>query len=139
MEQVCRWSLAFGALLTDLSKIFDCLILEPIIAKLNSYGFSWPALKLIHDYLSNRKQRTRVKKLYSEWLATKFGVPQGSILGPHLFNIFLADLFFMHGDIGIANFADDHTAYTSAKNIDDLIESREQASVSLLKWFKLNF
>ena len=47
---------AFGALLTDLSKAFDCLDHEPLIAKLNTYGFSLPALRLIHDYLSHRKQ-----------------------------------------------------------------------------------
>ena len=45
----------FGALLTDLSQVFDCLFYELIIAKLNAYGFSLPALKLIHDYLSNRQ------------------------------------------------------------------------------------
>ena len=71
---------AFGALLTDLSKAFDCLDHELLIAKLNAYGFSLPALRLIHDYLSHRKQRTRVNSSYSKWLAVMFGVPQGSIL-----------------------------------------------------------
>ena len=47
---------AFSALLTDLSTAFDCLDYEPLIAKLNTYGFSLPALRLIHDYLSHRKQ-----------------------------------------------------------------------------------
>ena len=51
---------AFGALLTDLSKAFECLDHELLIAKLTAYGFSFPALKLIHDYLSNRKQRTKL-------------------------------------------------------------------------------
>ena len=66
-----------------------------------------------------------------------FAVPQSSILGPLLCNIFLADLFFMNGDIDIANFADENTPYTSAKYIDDAIETLDQASVSLFKWFEL--
>ena len=57
---------AFGPLLTDLSKASDCLEHELLIAKLNAYGFSLPALRLSHDYLSNRKQRTRVNNSYSE-------------------------------------------------------------------------
>ena len=66
------------------------------------------------------------------------GILQGSILGPLLFNIFLADLFLIHSDIDIANFADDNTPYLSAKNIEDIIESLEQASVSLFRWFENN-
>ena len=78
----------FGSLLTDLSKAFDCLNHELLIAKLNAYGFSLTALKLIHNYLSNRKQQTKINSTYSSLLEIIFEVPQGSILGPLLFNIF---------------------------------------------------
>ena len=85
----------FDALLTDLSKGFDCLNHDHLIAKLNAYDFSLPALRLIHDYLSNRKQITRIKSSYGTWMEIIFRVPQGSILGPLLFNNFLAGLFFI--------------------------------------------
>ena len=72
----------FGAFLTDLSKAFDCLPHDLMIAKLNSYGFKLTALNLIHDYLAKRKQRTKVNHSYSSWEDILFGVPQGSILCP---------------------------------------------------------
>ena len=78
----------FGALLADLSKAFDCLDHELLIVKLNAYGFSLTALKLVYNYLSNRKQRSKINSAYSSLLEILFGVPQGSILGPLLFNIF---------------------------------------------------
>ena len=84
---------SFGASLTDLSKAFDCLSHELLLAKLHAYGFSIAALRLIHSYLTNRKQRTKVNLSYSPWEEILFGVPQGSILGPFLFNSFLCDLF----------------------------------------------
>ena len=83
----------FGALPTDLSKAFDCLFPELLIAKLQAYGFDVLALKLIQSYLSNRKQITKINAAYSSWKEILFEVPQGSILGPLLFNIFLCDLF----------------------------------------------
>ena len=128
----------FGVLLTDLSKAFDCLDHELLIPKLNAYGFSLPALRLINDYLSNRRQQTRIGNSFSDWFEVILGVPQGSILGPLLFNIFLGDLFLVLKDVDIANFADDNTPFTSANNIDDLIDSLEKVSSSLFKWFKGN-
>ena len=88
----------FGALLTHLSKAFDCLDHELLTAKLNIYGFSFPALQLVNSYLSKRKQRTKIYNIYSTWLHIIFGILQGSILGS-LFSVFLADLFFVVNDI----------------------------------------
>ena len=128
----------FDALLTDLSAAFDCLDHELLIAKLNAYGFSLTALKLVHNYLSNRKQRTKINSTYSSLLEIIFGVPQGSILGPLLFNIFLIDLFFIIEDTEIASYADDNTPYVIADNIDGVIKSLEEASEILFKWFNDN-
>ena len=85
---------AFGALLTDLSKAFDCISHELLIAKLHAYGFDKRSLVLIYNYLSNRKQRVKVNDSHSSWSEILFGVPQGSILGLLLFSIFICDICF---------------------------------------------
>ena len=69
----------FGALLTDPSKAFDCLSHKLLLAKPHAYGFSITALRLIHSYLGNRRQRTKINMPYSSWGEIVFGVPQGSI------------------------------------------------------------
>ena len=74
--------LVFGVLLTDLSKAFDCLSHELLAAKLSAYGVHLSAVRFIYDYLSNRKQRTKIDNHYSSWRDLIFEVPKGSILGP---------------------------------------------------------
>ena len=80
-----------GVLLTDLSKAFDCLLHDLLIAKLHAYGFDYLSLKLINNYLTGRKQRVRVNGSFSEWKSIGYGVPQGSILGPEHWNIEVHD------------------------------------------------
>ena len=82
---------AFSALMTDLSKAFDCLHHELLIAKLDAYGFDIKSVKLIQQHLSNRKQRVKVGNAYSSWKEFFYGIPQGSILCPLIFNIFFCD------------------------------------------------
>ena len=82
-----------GTVFMGLSKAFDCLPHGLIIAKLHAYGLSLDACDLFSSYLCNRFQRFKVKTSRSEWAVIKKGIPQGSILGPLLFNVFVNDIF----------------------------------------------
>ena len=83
-----------AALLTDLNKAFDCIVQDFLIAKLEAYGFSRKTLKaLMQNYLTDRTHRTNVNDCLSDFVDLLLSVPQGSILRPLLFIIYISDLF----------------------------------------------
>ena len=128
-----------GAVLTDLSKAFDCLQHDLLIAKLHAFGFDLNSLKFVYSYLSGRKQRVKIGKAFSSLKDILYGVPQGSILGPLLFNIFICDLFIMIDDIDIANYADDNTPYACDASLDQVINKLEESTTKLFNWFSNNY
>ena len=121
-----------GAVLTDLSKAFDCIAHDLLIAKLAAYGFSDTALRYIYSYLSNRKQCVRINNTYSSYQKIISGVPQGSILGPIFFNLSINDLFFFVSNVSLHNFADDNTLSAFAETILELIDLCSQNPKLLL-------
>ena len=128
----------FGALLTDLSKAFNCFPHHLLLAKLNAYGFSLPALRVVQNYLSNRKQITKINSEFSPREEILFRVPQGLISGPLLFNIFLCNLFSTMNDVELASYADDNTPFFVGGDLSDVILKLQNASKKLFKWFSDN-
>ena len=123
----------------DLSKAFDCLNHDLLIAKLEAYGFGKGALQLIHIYLDRRKQRVKVNGSFSTWKDTSAGAPQGSILGPLLFNIYLNDLFLFVSDSKICKYADDTTIYVCDRDHENIINRLENEILILSEWFQNNY
>ena len=128
-----------GAIFMDLSKAFDTINHELLIAKLKAYGFSYNALCYMRSYLTNRNQRVNLNCHFSPWKNIITGVPQGSILGPLLFNIFLNDIFFFVTHSCISNYADDNTLFCFGKNIDVVNEKLKVDFLTLITWFHENY
>ena len=136
-----KWKkiVAYGGVFGALCKAFDCIPHDLFIAKLEANGFQIDALHLVYGYLSNRKQRVKINETFSCCKDIEYGVPQGSILGPLLFNIHLCDLFYFLEDLDIASYADDTTTYTVKENKESVIDTLEASSLPLFTWFNDNF
>ena len=124
--------------MTDLSKAFDCISHELLIAKLNAYGFDETSLKVIISYLKNRTQTTKVGVSFSELLNIIYDVPQGSILGPLLFIIYICDLFVVNKDVNFSSYADDTTPFITGMSFGQIIPELESILSDISQWFMNN-
>ena len=131
-------SFVVGAVLTDLSKVFDCIAHDLFLAKLASYSFSERALRYVYSYLSNRRQCVPINTTYSNYQKIISGVPRGSILGSIFFNLSINDSLFFVFDVSLHNFADDNTLSVFAETILELIDILQPGSEKFIGWFKSN-
>ena len=127
-----------GAILTDLSKAFYCILHDLLIAKLAAYGFDYLSLRIIESFLSNRHQRTKNNNAFSRYSKILYGVPQGSISGTLLVNIYICDILFDITKSDIASYTDDKTPYNFDFSLDNIISNLEKPANSLLNWFREN-
>ena len=91
--------------------VFDCLPHSLLIAKVHAYGFDKTSTEYLKDYLSHRKLKIKINKTFSNWTNILHGVPQGFILGPLIFNVFLWDLSLFKPNIDLVSYADDNTPF----------------------------
>ena len=127
-----------GGILMDLSKAFDCVPHDLLLAKIAAYGIDDNLILYIHSYLLNRKQCVCINNILSEFNKVISGVPQGSVVGPILFNCFFNDFYYFIKNANVHNFADDNTLTTFAQNVGTLISILESESKIAIDWFETN-
>ena len=127
-----------GTAFMDLSKAFDCLPHGRLIVKLHAYSFSMSACELLSNYLSNRQQCVKILNNRSTWRTLSKGVPQGSIHGPLLFNVFMNDMFLFMKNCNFYNYADDNFVSRSSPDVNVILSNLKNDCQISLKWFDDN-
>ena len=130
---------AVAATAVDLSKAFDSVCHGLLLAKLRAYGFSKSAIELMSSYLCGRRQRVKLDNVYSDWRVVKTGVPQGSLLGPLLFNIYINDLNYKVPNTSLRRYADDTTEYASDVSPMVLEYTINEDLKIVSSWFESNY
>ena len=126
--------LLVGSVMVDLSKAFDTVDHDILLRKLSRYGVREGELRWFEDYLRKRKQRVCVGGEFSAWSEIKRGVPQGSILGPLLFTLYVNDLPQMVKQGEVRQYADDTTLSLASKNARDLEEGLTRNVEDVTRW-----
>ena len=122
----------------DFPKAFDSIPHDLLIAKMHAYGFSKNSLVFFYSYLKRRKQNIRINNTHSIFQILLSGIPQGSILGPILFNIFINYLLFWISNSELLNFADDSTISAAENTIEEIIITLEKESQAAIYCFVSN-
>ena len=123
----------------NLSKAFDTINHDLLLAKLKAYGFSHNALAFMLSYLKNRSHRVNINSNFSTWEEIIAGTLQGSLLGPLLFNIFINDIFYFEDKSYLSNYADDNVLYAFGSNMTEVKDKLSQDLPKLSEWFTKNF
>ena len=127
-----------GAILMDLSKAFNCIPHDLLIAKLSAYGFNENSLVFIYSYLKRRDQCGRINNVYASFQRILSGVPQGSVPGRILFNFYINDLLLFIKEAEVYNYADDNSLVFCSRSMSDLLMVLEGEANVALKWLKEN-
>ena len=122
----------------DLSKAFDTVSHKILLHKLSVLGIRGPAYKWFESYLGSRKQYTKFKNANSSSLSVKSGVPQGSILGPILFLIYINDIVRVSNKLQFILYADDTTIIYQSQSLSDLLNIINTELIHLSNWLKSN-
>ncbi len=136
MRQAMGCNEVVTLIIMDLSKAFDFLPHDLMAAKLIAYGMSHSAVKILISYLRHRKQRVKIGSDTSDWMAILKGVPQGSILGPSLFNLFFNDFMYILKHTSAVNYADDNTLGSKVDTLWKGLEDAKSDTKSAITWYK---
>ena len=122
----------------ELSKTFDCIPHDLLIAKLHAYGLSFDMVTFLNSYLKDRKQNATMNKIFSASQNILSGLPKGSILGAIFFNIFLNGLFLCTKKSDLHNFTDNNKVPATCNTLTRILKTLEQEPESAVTWFKQN-
>ena len=128
-----------SAMFMDLSKAFDTINHDLLLAKLKAYGFSGEALNFICSYLKNRRKRVQINNKFSSLKELLAGVPQGSIAGSLLFNLFINDLFLFICCSTLSNYADDNNLFGTGTDVQLINQMLLSDFRTVNNWFHENF